>query len=112
MKEVFNHQEFERVGLCQSILDEAGIPSFIRNEISNNLITGLPSPLFAPALFVIEDADYEKAMEIIAALQDATPSPASDWSCPKCGESVPGNFDTCWQCETARQKTTENMEEH
>lgn len=112
MKEVFNHQEFERVGLYQSVLDEAGIPNFIRNENSNNLITGLPSPLFTPALFVVEDSDYGKAMEILGALQDATPSQAADWRCPKCGEEVPGNFDSCWKCEAVRQRVSENTDEY
>lgn len=102
MKEVFNHQEFERVGLCQSILEEAGIPTFIRNETSNNLIIGLPSPLFVPTLFVVEDGDYEEAMRILNAITDTPPSQASEWVCPKCGEQVPGNFDTCWQCGRVR----------
>lgn len=102
MKEVFNHQELERVGLYKSVLDEAGIPNFIRNEISNNLITGLPSPLFEPTLFVIEDGDYEKAMAILGALQEESPTTTADWRCPKCNAEVPGNFDTCWQCGMVR----------
>ncbi|MHB0955018.1 MAG: hypothetical protein ACYC0X_01430 [Pirellulaceae bacterium] len=25
---------------------------------------------------------------------------ASAWTCPQCGESVPGTFDVCWKCST------------
>jgi hypothetical protein len=25
-----------------------------------------------------------------------------DWTCPACGETVPGKFDTCWRCQHRR----------
>ena len=25
-----------------------------------------------------------------------------EWKCPKCGETVPGNFDQCWKCMATR----------
>lgn len=25
-----------------------------------------------------------------------------EWDCPRCGESVPGNFGACWNCQTPR----------
>ena len=28
--------------------------------------------------------------------------PAEEWSCGRCGETVPGNFDICWACGTTR----------
>lgn len=98
MREVYNHREFERVGFSKSVLDDAGIPNYIRNEHSNNLITGLPSPLFTPALFVVNDDDYAEAMQILDAIHHPPNSQAADWSCPKCGELVSGNFDSCWKC--------------
>jgi hypothetical protein len=33
----------------------------------------------------------------------ATPTPAADWSCPKCGAAVPGDFDVCWSCLTPKE---------
>jgi hypothetical protein len=35
-----------------------------------------------------------------------------DWKCPKCGETVPGNFDLCWKClptETGEPAPTYSM---
>jgi hypothetical protein len=26
----------------------------------------------------------------------------SEWQCERCGESVPANFDLCWNCELDR----------
>lgn len=28
--------------------------------------------------------------------------PANKWKCPQCGETVPGTFDVCWKCLTAK----------
>jgi putative signal transducing protein len=102
MREVFVNQDHARVGFYKSILDEAGIPNFVRNEYINNSVTELPSPLFFPALCVVHDDDYERAMKILREIYYAPPSQAPDWPCPKCGEEVPGNFDSCWKCGAPR----------
>lgn len=109
MREVFVHRDYTRVGLRQSILDAAGIPNFIRNQYTNNLMTGIPSWLFFPVLCVVDDDDYPRAIQILAA-QDDAPTVQADWHCPKCGEEVPGNFEVCWQCNTSRPDQTTRSE--
>ena len=64
MREVFVNQDHARVGFYKSILDQAGIANFVRNESANN-ITEMPSPIFFPALCVIHDEDYDKAMAVL-----------------------------------------------
>lgn len=101
MREVFTHQDFTRVGHFRSVLEEAGIVTFIRNEHTNHAMTGLPSHLFFPTLCVLNDDDYEKAMELLQPLH--VPPPWSpDWVCPTCAESNPGNFEFCWSCTMER----------
>ena len=102
MREVFVNQDHARVGFFKSVLDEAGIANFVRNKSSNNSLTEMPSPLFFPALCVVHDEDYDRAMKILGEIYNAPPSQAPDWRCLKCGENVPGNFDSCWQCGTLR----------
>lgn len=99
MREVFVAQDYTRVGFFRSVLEAAGIASFIRNEYSHNSLTELPSGLFFPALCVIHDEDYPRAKELLDEILHApTPPPATDWQCPECGEEVPATFDSCWQC--------------
>jgi hypothetical protein len=100
MREVFTNQDHARVGFYKSILDEAGIPNFIRNESATNI--SLPTPIFFPALCVVHDEDYDEAMRVLRAVTYEQPSPAADWRCPKCREEVPGNFDSCCQCGELR----------
>ena len=98
MREVFVNQDHARVAFFKTVLDEAGIPNFMRNEYSNNAIAEMPSPLFFPALCVVNEEDYDRAMQILGGIYYARPSQTPDWRCRKCGEEVPGTFDSCWHC--------------
>jgi hypothetical protein len=99
MKEVFVHPDSVRVGLCKSLLEQAGIACFIRNEHSHHAFTGIPVPVFYPALCVNNDADLPAALALVKASQNAEETEGSEWQCPTCGESVPPGFDICWNCE-------------
>ena len=107
MKAVFAHPDFTRVGHCQAILEEAGIPSFIRNESTQNLLSGLPDSAALPVLCVTDDDDAPRAMELLRDFvatekQVEAEENLPEWKCPQCGETVPGNFGSCWKCETPR----------
>ena len=101
MREVFVNQDAARVGFFKSVLEEAGIPSFVRNEMANN-ITEMPSPLFFPALCVVRDEDYDQAMRILGEIYYDRAPDSPEWRCSKCGEDVPGTFNSCWRCEAVR----------
>ena len=107
MKEIFVHADFTRVGHCQAILEEAGIACFIRNENSQNLLSGLPDLTCHPVLCITNDADEERAKELlrdfIATEREVEAEENSaEWKCPQCGETVPGNFGSCWKCDAMR----------
>jgi hypothetical protein len=98
MREVFTHKEFTLVGHYQTLLEAEGIPTFI--------------PALFPVLCVENDADFDRAVEIIRKVYKPEPNNLPDWPCT-CGELVPGNFDTCWKCgaEPAQSaKTTPPVE--
>jgi hypothetical protein len=105
VKEVYRSSDTAMIGLFQSILDGAGIPYFVRNSTTQQSIVGglatalFPLPEFWPALCVLNDEDYPHAMELLRAARDTTPVEQADWQCAKCGETVPGNFTSCWNCE-------------
>ncbi len=104
MKRVFIHPDGSRVGHAKSILETAGVPCFVRNENSHGYsgatLVG-PLKMFDPELLVLNEDDYEQAMEL---LQDwAHPvSTGADWTCASCGETVPGSMGECWKCQTER----------
>jgi hypothetical protein len=106
MKEVFVHHDPTVVGLHKSTLEQAGIACFVRNENSSaSLGAGffglVQSPIFDPALCILDDNRYEEAMALLGKDKSPPPLPRTDWRCPKCGEIVPGNFEACWNCSGA-----------
>ncbi len=111
MREVFVNQDHARVGFYKSILDQAGIPNFVRNDSSNNSVTEMPSALFFPALCVVHNDDYDRAMQILGEIYYAQPSQTPDWRCPACHAEVPGNFDSCWQCSSPRPASPDQANE-
>jgi hypothetical protein len=102
MKEIFVHPDLTQMAHCRSILEEAGIECFIRNEDTHDLIAGLPDPMRQPSLCVTNDADAERARELLREFESVGKGGATDWKCPQCGETVPGNFGSCWKCETQK----------
>jgi hypothetical protein len=99
MKELFREKDFTRVGYFQGILEAEGIPTFVRNQDTTTFLTEVPIPEFYPALCVMNDEDYEEAVRIIrdCIVKDSVSS-ETEVQCPKCRESNPGNFETCWAC--------------
>jgi hypothetical protein len=94
------------VGHYQSILQQAGIPSFIRNEHAAAL-SELQGPAFYPVLCVDEE-NYEIAMELLQPYYQQLNKTIEqvDWVCPQCGETVPGSFEICWNCQYAKEATS------
>ena len=101
MRDVFIDRDTARVGLYQSLLENAGIACFIRNFHDGG---GIAPTLDDPTLCVTHDADYPRAWEIIMGAIDAGPAAAGpDWQCRHCGETVPGTLGACWNCDSARR---------
>jgi hypothetical protein len=111
MKEIFRNADSAWVGLYQSILGDAEIPTFVYNLSALQLpaaglaVAFFPLPLFFPTLCVVDDGDYEDAMQILRSVPEAGLTEAEPWTCGVCGEEAPGNFTRCWKCEAARPQT-------
>ena len=98
MRDVFTGRETAQVGLYQSMLENAGIPCFIRNQHDGGSLSGF----FGPTLCVTLDEDYARAVEIIASATAGESASGPDWKCPDCGADVPDTFDSCWRCSASR----------
>lgn len=101
MKELFSSLDSTDVQLRRAILEEEGIPTFVRNENLSQLTNAFAAP-FQAALCVVNDDDYERAALLLRDLKNRVPGP--DWACPQCKEMVPDSFDSCWNCQTTRSE--------
>lgn len=103
MKELFRERDYTRIGYCQSILEDAGIATVVRNKDLVGSVTEVPIPDFFPALCVLNDEDYEPALEILKERMRSDAQNADTvWACENCSEENPGNFDVCWNCENSK----------
>jgi hypothetical protein len=106
MKPIFSDEDPARTGYVQSILENAGIPTFFRNRYTHNTM-GMFRGQVPPVLCVVDDNDFEKATTLIAEFLSEAPTESLDWTCTECDESVPGNFDICWKCGAEHNDSNE-----
>jgi hypothetical protein len=69
MKMLFSSQIAPEVGLLKGLLDDEGIACEVRNESSS---ANFPGAAFQPELWVVSDADYERACEVRDACWQST----------------------------------------
>jgi hypothetical protein len=82
----------------KGFLDEANIPSMIRNEHLSIALGEIPPTECSPELWILNDADYPQAKEIVDRWQASKVENQRPWICSQCGESIEGQFTSCWRC--------------
>lgn len=98
MTEIFRKHDGATVGHLQSLLEAEGIRTFFRNEY----VSGMAISEFTPTLCIINDADVDRAVELIRTYIGSSRDESSpELTCPKCGETCPGTFAACWNCGTS-----------
>ncbi len=72
MRKVFESHRQEKVGHFHSILEQSGIASMIKNDASASIDGIMPGELILPELWVMEDDDYDRAIEILTPFYEGT----------------------------------------
>ena len=97
MKELYTNLDSSRIGLCQSVLEGAGIACYVQNENSPWLVN-MMSPVVQPTLCILDDERHDEALALLKPLNFNETDAGADWTCAKCSESNPGSFEVCWNC--------------
>jgi hypothetical protein len=100
MKKVTSSQSLVTISHFRNLLASEGIPAFIRNEYLGAIVGEMPFEEVWPELWVRNDLDYDRALQLIDTESLAGESPASPWKCRKCGTENEGQFSACWNCST------------
>ncbi|HTD87152.1 MAG TPA: DUF2007 domain-containing protein, partial [Candidatus Binatia bacterium] len=98
MKRVFTSQNSAEVGFLKSVLEDAGIDCFMRNESQ-----AYQTLAFTPELWVSNDEDLGKAEELCKGWRPQAEPQLKRWRCEKCGEELEGQFGTCWKCAAGEE---------
>jgi hypothetical protein len=98
MKKVTSADSLVTINHYKNVLTSEGIPAFIRNEHLGGILGEMPFQEVWPELWVENDLDYDRALQLIDSNNIIHESPASAWQCRNCSAENEGQFAACWQC--------------
>ena len=96
MKKLTSAETLVLINHYKNLLESEGIPTEVRNQHLGSIMGEVPFFETWPQLWVINDLDYDRALQLIEAADEE--SPADAWRCGKCGETNEGQFGACWKC--------------
>lgn len=103
MIKVFENFDIALVGHYQSVLEANGIETFMKNRFGTSGSGELPFVEVVPQLWVLDDADVERARRLIDELHNEQgESKAGKWICSSCETPQEGVFTHCWKCSAPR----------
>jgi len=98
MKKLTSAETLVLINHYKNLLESEGIPTEVRNQHLGSIMGEVPFFETWPQLWVVNDLDYDRAMQLLESV-DAE-SPSESWTCSNCGEQNEGQFSVCWQCGT------------
>ena len=105
MKKVYTAKNLADAHLLKGLLEGENIEAEVRGEFLYGVRGEVPiTPDTCPSVWVMDDADYDRAIELVSAFREGEPpNPVEGkvWRC-NCGEENENQFTECWSCGTAR----------
>lgn len=98
MKKVYSTQLIPLAGHVKAILEGQGIECILKNDFLAGAAGELPPIECWPEVWIMEDAQYDEAMAIVAATTGSDAGSGQTWTCPQCHEELEGQFTNCWKC--------------
>ena len=103
MQKLYDAADRIEAQLIKDFLLGRGIETVILGDFLAGAAGELPANL-TPTVWVVDDADLPRATALTGQLRRGLPAgeDRAGWTCPRCGESLEGQFDCCWRCATPR----------
>lgn len=89
-------------GHLHAVLEEAGIPCLLRNHFLGGAAGELPLNECWPEIWVLENADADRARRILDEHAQRDIASPCEWRCGGCGETLEAQFVACWNCGETR----------
>ena len=109
MKKIYTARNPVDAHLLKGALEGEQIEAIVQGDFLWGARGEVPvTPETCPSVWVVNDADYEKALQIVEDFKSqeiATHNRSEEWKCSNCNETNEGQFLECWQCGTLRKKS-------
>jgi hypothetical protein len=102
MRKIYSHHDRFMVWQIKQLLEQHGIPCFIKNEFAIGAIGELSPFDVLPEVWLTDDDWLPKAQRTIEDFE-AQPELKTAWLCEQCHETNGANFELCWQCGSLPQ---------
>ncbi len=102
MKKVTSADSLVTINHYRNLLESEGISAFLKNEHLASIVGEMPFQEVWPQLWVVNDLDYDRALQLIDSDKVTDESPSTPWRCRNCGTENEGQFSACWQCSEAQ----------
>jgi len=90
------------IEMLKGLLEEAEIRCMIRNDYLSSAMGEIPFAEASPELWILKDEDYLRASATLETWRNTRIEAGEPWACAECGESIEGQFTSCWQCGNER----------
>jgi hypothetical protein len=107
MKRLVVSQSLVEVESLKEFLGADGILCTIRNQQGSSLAGEVPFVEVFPELWVISDADFDRAKELLEEQGSGDEVERPMWVCTGCGERHVGLFTACWKCGREKDAKSE-----
>lgn len=102
MKKVTSSDSLVTISHYKNLLESEGISAFLKNEHLGSIMGEMPFQEVWPQLWVRNDLDYDRALQLIDSQKIADESPNAAWRCSNCDTENEGQFAACWRCSEAQ----------
>jgi hypothetical protein len=96
MKLLYTNENRYLVHNIQNLVENSGIAIMLKNEFAAGAAGDLVPHETWLELWVIHDADYDQAMQLISSSFSGEDD--AEWLCSNCQEINDASFDFCWNC--------------
>lgn len=103
MKRFYQDYNRFRVYQVQHVLEEAGIPCVIKNEMLSGAGGEIPLHEAMPEVWLLDDEWLAKAETVLEKFEQelGLTKDKGDWVCKGCLEHNDAEFGVCWNCSEA-----------
>lgn len=98
MKKLTSADSLVTISHYKNLLESEGIPALVRNEHLGSILGEMPFQEVWPELWIRNDLDYDRALELLDRDTLIRESPQASWRCANCHEENEGQFSACWSC--------------
>ena len=108
MKKIYTARNPIDAHLLKGALEGEQIEAIVQGDFLWGTRGEVPvTPETCPSVWIVNDADYEKAVQIVEDFRSQESIghiQTEEWKCDNCNETNEGHFLECWQCGALRKK--------